>query len=65
MFILRNKPLEHILIPKPFTIPEEEDFITKLSIQLPEQSSYLSDEATFWDSLDEKGYQNLQNALER
>ena len=36
MFIWRNKPLEHIIVPKPFITLEEQDFITELSVELLE-----------------------------
>ena len=35
MSIWRNKPLEHIIVPKPFITLEEQDFITELSVEIP------------------------------
>ena len=32
MSIWRNKPLEHIIVPKPFITFEVQDFITELSV---------------------------------
>ena len=43
MSIWRNKPLEYIIVPKPIITPLEQDSI----IELPEPSSYLSDDASF------------------
>ena len=60
----RVKPLEHIIVPKPFITSEEQYFITELSLDIPEPSSYLSDDALFWDNLDDESYRNLQNAME-
>ena len=59
MSIWRNQPLEHIIIPKPFITPKKEDFIIELTLELSEPSSYLSDDTTFWASLNEEGYQKL------
>ena len=64
MSIWRNQPLEHIIVTKPFTTLEKKKFYIKLIVKLPEPSSYLNNDATFWDSLDEECYQNLQNAME-
>ena len=64
MSIWRIKPLEHIIVPNPFITSEEQDFITELSVDIPEPSSYLSDDALFWDNLDDESYHNLQNAME-
>ena len=64
MSIWRNKPLKHIIIPKPFTTSKEQDFITELSVDIPEPSSYLNDDASFWENLDDESYHNLQNAME-
>ena len=47
MSIRRNKPLEHIIIPKPFVTLEEQDFIIELTIELLEPSSYLNDDTLF------------------
>ena len=41
MFIWRNKPLEHIIVPKPLITLEEQDFITELSVELLEPSFCL------------------------
>ena len=60
MSIWRNKPLEYIIVPKPIITPLEQDSI----IELPEPSSYLSDDASFWENLDHESYYNLQNAME-
>ena len=49
---------------KPFITSEEQDFITELSVDIPEPSSYLNDDALFWDNLDDESYHNLQNAME-
>ena len=65
MSIWRNKPLEHIIVPKPFTTSEEQVFITELNVDIPEPYSYLNDDALFWDNLDDENYHNLQNAMER
>ena len=65
MSIWRNKHLEHIIVPKPFITPEEQDFITELSVELLEPSSYLSDDTSFWENLDDKSYYNMQNAMKR
>ena len=64
MSIWRNKHLEHIIVPNPFITSEEQDFITELSVYIPEPSSYLSDDSLFWDNLDDESYHNLQNAME-
>ena len=64
MSIWRNEPLKHIIVPKPVITSEEQDFITELDVDIPEPSSYLSDDALFWDNLDDESYHNLQNALE-
>ena len=64
MSIWRNKPLEYIIVPKPFITSKEQDFITELSVDIPEPSSYLSDDALFWKNLDNESYHNLQNAME-
>ena len=50
MSIWINQPLEHTIVPKPFTTPQEEDFITELTIKLPEPFAYFNDNATFSDS---------------
>ena len=47
MSIRRNKPLEHIIAPKPFVTLEEQDFIIELTIELLEPSSYLNDDTLF------------------
>ena len=65
MSIWRNKPLEHIIVLKPFITSEEQDFIIELDVELPEPSSYLSDDASFWENLNDESYFNLQNAMER
>ena len=65
MSIWRNKPLEHIIVSKPFITLEEQDFITELSVELQKPSSYLSDDASFWENLNDESYYNLQNAMER
>ena len=65
MSIWRNKPLEHIIVPKPFITLEEQDFIIELNVEIPKPSSYLNDEASFWENLDDESYYNLQNAMER
>ena len=65
MFIRRNKPLEHIIVLKPFITFEEHDFITELSEKkIPKPSSYLSDDTLFWGNLDDESYYNMQNAME-
>ena len=64
MSIWRNKPLEHIIVPKPFINSEEQDFITELSVEIPKPSSYLNDDALFWENLNDESYYNLQNAME-
>ena len=58
MFIWRNKPLEHIIVPKHLIAPQEQDFITKLSVKVPKSSSYLSDDTSFWENLDDECYYN-------
>ena len=35
MSIWRNKPLEHIIVPKPLIIPQDQDFITELEVEIP------------------------------
>ena len=35
MSIWRVKPLEHIIVPKPFITFEEHDFITELNVDIP------------------------------
>ena len=35
MSIWRNKPLEHIIVPKPFITSKEQDFITELNVEIP------------------------------
>ena len=64
MSIWRNKPLKHIIIPKSFITSKEQDFITELSVDIPEPSSYLNDDASFWENLDDESYHNLQNGME-
>ena len=64
MSIWRNKPLEHIIVPKPLIIPQNQDFIIELVVEIPEQSSYISDDASFWENLDDESYYNLQNEME-
>ena len=44
---MESKPLEYIIVPKPFITSEEQDFITELNVELPEPSSYLNDDVTF------------------
>ena len=56
MSIWRNKPLEHIIIPKPFITLEEQDFITELSVEIPKPSSYLNNDALFWENFDDESY---------
>ena len=64
MSIWKNKPLEHIIVPKPFITSEEQNFITELSVDIPEPSSYLSDDVLFWENLDDESYHNMQNEIE-
>ena len=64
MSIWRNKPLEHIMVPNPFIISEEQDFITELSVKIPESSSDHNDDALFWENLDDESYYNMENAME-
>ena len=64
MSIWRNKPLEHIIVSKPFITFEEHNFITELSVEIPEPSSCLSDDVLFWDNLDDESHYNMQNAME-
>ena len=64
MSIWRNKPLEHIIIPKPLVTNQEQDFITKLSVEILEPSFYLNHDTSFWENLDDESYYNLQNAME-
>ena len=59
MSIWRVKPLEHIIVPKPFITSEERDFITELSVDMLEPSSYLNDDTLFWENLDDESYHNL------
>ena len=63
MSIWRNEPLEHIIVPKPFINYEEQDFITELNVEIPKPSSYLSDDALFWENLNDESYHNVQNAM--
>ena len=64
MSIWKNKHLEHIIVPKPLIPPQEQDFIIELSVEIPEPSSYLNDDASFWENLDHESYYNLQKAME-
>ena len=34
MSIWGNKPLEHIIVPKPLITPQEQDFIIKLDVEI-------------------------------
>ena len=63
MYIWRTKPLDKILNPKFFITFEELDFINQLWVDSPEMSC-LSDEASFWENLDEESSSNLENAME-
>ena len=58
MYIWRNKPLEHIIVPKHFITSKEQDFIIELDIELPEPFSYLSDDASFQENLNDESYFN-------
>ena len=58
------RSLEHIIVPNPFITSEEQDFITELSVEIPKPSSYLNDDALFWENLNDESYYNLQNAME-
>ena len=64
MSIWRNKPLEHIIVPKPLIIPQDQDFIIELEVEIPEPSFYLSANVSFWENLDDESYYNMQNAME-
>ena len=63
MSIWRTKPLDQIFNPKIFITSENEDFINQLWSDSPE-ISYLNDDASFWENLDEESYFNLENAME-
>ena len=63
MSIWRVKPLEDIIVSKSFISSEEQDFITELSVDIPEPSSYLSNDTLLWKNLDDESYHNVQNAM--
>ena len=63
MFIW-NQPLDEVLTLKLFITPEEEKIITQLTMNFPNLTFFLSDDASFWENKDEEGLLNLQNALE-
>ena len=63
MSIWRTEPLDQILNPKIFITSKEQDFINQFLADSPEMS-YLSDDASFWENLDEESYSNLENAME-
>ena len=63
MSIWRTEPLEIILNPKFFITSEEEEFLNQLWVDSPELS-HVSDEANFWENLDEESYANIKNAME-
>ena len=63
MSIWRTEPLEKNLNPKIFITFEEQDFINQLWADSPEMS-YVSDDASVWENLDEESYANLENAME-
>ena len=63
MSIWRTEPLDQILNPKIFITSEEPDFINQLCADSPEMS-YLNDDASFWENIDEESYSNLENVVE-
>ena len=63
MSIWRIKTLEKNLNPKFFISSEEQDFINQLWENSLEMS-YVSDDASVWENLDEESYANLENAME-
>ena len=63
MSIWRTEHLEKSLNPKSFITSEEQDFINQLWADSLEMS-YVSDDASFWENLDEETYANLENAME-
>ena len=63
MAIWRIKPLDKIFNPKIFITSEEQDFINQLWADSPEMS-YLGDDASLWENLDDENYANLENAME-
>ena len=63
MYIWRIEPLDKILNPKIFITSEKQDFINQLWADSPEMF-YISDDASFWENLDEESYANLENAME-
>ena len=63
MSICGTKPLDKILNPKFFITSKEQDFINQLWADSPEMS-YVSDDTSLWENLDEGSYANLENAME-
>ena len=63
MSIWRTESLDKILNPKIFITSEEQDFINQLWAYSLEMS-YVGDDVSFWENLDEKNYANLENAIE-
>ena len=63
MSIWRTEPLEKSLNPKSFITSEEQNFINQIWADSPEMS-YVSDDASFWENLDEETYANFENAME-
>ena len=63
MSIWRIEPLDQILNPKIFVTSKEQNFINQLWADSPEMS-YLNDNASFWENLEEESYFNLKNAME-
>ena len=63
MSIWRIETLDKILNQKIFITSEVQDFINQLWVYSPE-TSYVSDDASFWENPDEESYANLENAME-
>lgn len=61
MSVQRNELLDHILIQKPLTTLEKEDFMDELKKDL---QGYVSNDIEFWDNLIDKAFQNIKNARE-
>ena len=49
-----SQPTPSRVVPKPFITPQEQDFITELSVKVPKLSSYLNDDTSFWENLDDE-----------
>ena len=63
MSIWRTEPLEKILNLQFSITYKEQDFINQLWADSPEMS-YVSDDARFWENLDEESDANMENTME-